>query len=199
MRLDPERTEARERLVKMGMLAHRYQDAQDHLERFLLADSPKDPKLLEQLAECQIGLRKFDKARDTLKKAITDNPHRAGTYAKLADLLRDKLSKPKEADEWMEKLVKVNPKSYMAHYLRAVYLADPKVHRLDDALEEACKAKQLAPDDPDVLLLVAERNIAKRKYDNAPRLSRSRHQAAAVGLPHVPRDVPSGVESQEQR
>ena len=48
----------------------RYQDAKDHLERFLLPDSPKDPDLLEQLADCQAGLREFDKAQKSFKKAI---------------------------------------------------------------------------------------------------------------------------------
>ena len=62
VRLDPERTEARRRLVKLAMLPrnpHYYQDAKDHLEA-LLVDSPKAPDLLEQLAECQIGLHRFD-------------------------------------------------------------------------------------------------------------------------------------------
>jgi tetratricopeptide (TPR) repeat protein len=167
VRLDPERIDGRRRLVAMGMLAHRYQDAKDHLERFLLIDSPKDPDLLEQLAECQVGLRMFEQARESLKKAIASKPAQVTAYAKLARLLRDRLSNPKEADQWMATLVKANPKSWKAHYLRAAYLADPQVRQIDEALEAACKAKQLAPDDADVLVLVAECNLAKRKYDNA--------------------------------
>jgi cellulose synthase operon protein C len=169
VRLDPERTVARKRLVTMAMLpqVRRYQDAKDHLERYLLVDSPKDPDLLEQLAECQMGLRMFDQARDSLQKVIASNPAQASAYAKLAELLRHRLAKPQEADQLMTKLVRVNPKSSKAHYLRAAYLADPKLKRSDEALEEACKAKLLAPDDVDVLLLTAECNMAKRKFDNA--------------------------------
>ena len=67
----------------------------------------------------------------------------------------------------MAKLVKANPKSYKAHYLRAAYLAHPSVHQDDEALRRGCKARELAPDDADVLLLAAECNMAKQKYDNA--------------------------------
>lgn len=173
VRLDPERTAARRRLVTLAMLPQvgRYQDAKDHLERFLLPDSPKDPDLLEQLADCQAGLRQFDSIRSRTRKAIENaiasKRTQATAYSKLAGLLRHRLSNPKEADQWMAKLVKVNPKSYKAHYLRAAYLASRQVHLADEALQEACKARELAPDDVDVLLLVAECNAAKGKYDNA--------------------------------
>ncbi len=162
VRLDPKRTIARRRLVAMAMLpqVRRYQDAKDHLEKYLLVDSPKDPDLLEQLAECQIGLRLFDQARESLKKSIASNPAQVTAYDKLAKLLRYRLSSPKEADQWEEKLVKVNAKSSKAHYLRAIYLA--KLRLADEALQEACKAKELAPDDADVLLLVAERTWRRK-------------------------------------
>ena len=116
-----------------------------------------------------MGLRKFDEAQKSYKKAIENaiagKRTQATAYSKLAELLRYRLSNPKEADQWMAKLVRVNPKSYKAHYLRAAYLA--QAHLDDEALLEACKAKELAPDDVDVLLLAAQCNIAKKKYDNA--------------------------------
>ena len=69
-------------------------DAKDHLERFLLVDSPKDADLLEQLADCQIGMQKFDQARETLKKAIANKPTQVTAYEKLAELLQISTGEP---------------------------------------------------------------------------------------------------------
>ena len=44
-----------------------------------------------------------------------------GAYQKLANLLRKQHLEP-QADQWMDKLVKVNPKSAQAHFLRGRYL-----------------------------------------------------------------------------
>ena len=85
----------------------------------------------------------------------------------LAELLKERLSSLEEADQCMAKLVKANPKSAKAHYLRAGYLANSRLRRTDEALEEVSKARQLAPDDADVLVLAAGCNLAKRKYDSA--------------------------------
>ena len=40
----------------------------------------------------------FDQAQESLQKAITNNPAHATAYAKLAELLRNRLKKPQEAD-----------------------------------------------------------------------------------------------------
>lgn len=167
VRLDPSRKEGRRRLVELAMFVGRHQDAKAHLEGYLLVDEPNNADLLEKLAQCQGGLREWPNARDSLKKAIANNPAQCTAYAKLAELLRHRLSKPKEADELMTKLVRVNPKSAKAHYYRAAYLFDSQLRQYDEALEEAKKARQLAPDDADVLLLAAQCNVVKRKFDDA--------------------------------
>jgi cellulose synthase operon protein C len=169
VRLAPKQATARRRLVAMAMQPNvrRYQDAQDHLERFLLVDAPKDPELLEQLGVCQVGLGNYAQAEASFKKAIAANEHQVMAYPKLAEALRFHLSKPKQADECMDKLVKINPKSAKAHYYRASYLASPAVHRNDEAVKEAFLALDLAPDDTDILLLVAGCYMAEKKFDKA--------------------------------
>ena len=70
---------------------------------------------------------------ETFKKSIALNPSQLTAYVQLAELLRYRFQKPEEADGWMEKLVRVNPKSYKAHYLRGKYLSDPMVNQSDEA------------------------------------------------------------------
>lgn len=165
--MDPERNDARRQLVKMAMAMRRYQDAKDHLQGFLLKESPKDPELLEQLGQCQIRMGDYDAAMTSLRKAIECGPDQVTAYAALAGLLRSRFSQPKEADGWMEKLVEANPKSSKAHFLRGRYLI--AVGLRDEALEEVSKALQLAPDDLEVLWLAATCNQAKGEYDEARR------------------------------
>ena len=165
--MDPERNDARRQLVKMAMAMRRFQDAKDHLQGFLLKESPKNPELLEQLGQCQIRMGDYDAAMTSLRKAIECGPDQITAYAALAGLLRSRFSQPKEADGWMEKLVEANPKSSKAHFLRSRYLSAVGLH--DEALQEVSKALQLAPDDLEVLWLAATCNQAKGEYDEARR------------------------------
>lgn len=167
VRLAPERSDARRQLVKMLMQMRRYQDAKQHLQEFLLNESPKDAELLEQLGVCQTETGKFKEAQETFKKAITLNKKQLTAYDQLARLLRFHLQQPEQADEWMEKLVTVNPKEYKAHLLRGYYLAHPLVNRSSDAIDEASEAIKLAPEDMEVLAFTAVRYAATADYDKA--------------------------------
>ena len=167
LRLDPDRTKARRKLAKMSMLpqVRRYQDAKQHLR--LLTELPKDPELLEELGECQAETGESRLAQETFKKAIAIRPSQLTAYVQLANLLRFHFQKPEEGDAWMEKLVRVNPKSYKAHFLRGLYLSDPRVNQVDEAAIEASESLKLAPDDADVLFLMARCDIVKKQYDKA--------------------------------
>jgi len=163
--LEPTRRAARRQLVKMAMAVHRYQDAKDHLQHYLLQESPRDPELLELLGECQMEMGDFDAALTTFQKAVEYGPSQATAYAKLAGLLRGRFSKPDEADQWMAKMVEANPNSARAHFLRGRYLLGGG--HTDSALEEAQKAQQLDPNDPEVLWLMAVGHLARREFDEA--------------------------------
>jgi tetratricopeptide (TPR) repeat protein len=159
VQLDPDRVKARRKLIDMYMLpqVRRYQDAKQHLT--LLADLPKDAGLLEQLGECQAEMGEAKAAQASFQKAISLKASQLDAYVQLAELLRNRFQKPDEADSWMEKLVRVNPTSAKAHYLRGKYLIDPKVKQSDEGEVEALEALKLAPDDADVLILVASCSI----------------------------------------
>ena len=124
VRQAPDRQAARRELVKMAMLpqVRRFQDAKEHLEGFLLKESPKDPELLELLGQCQAQLGDYNLALETLQEGDRERPGPVHAYVQLAGLLRYHLSRAKEADQWMDELVKANPKSAKAHLLRGEYL-----------------------------------------------------------------------------
>ncbi|MBN1394472.1 MAG: tetratricopeptide repeat protein [Pirellulales bacterium] len=165
--MDPKRTDARRQLVKMAMMIPRYQDAKEHLQGFLLKDSPNDPELLEQLGQCQMRMGDADAALKSFRKAIEHGPDQVAAYMALASLLRSRFSQPEEADQLMKQLVDVNPKSSQAHYLRAGYLHMTERH--DEALEEVSKALELAPDDLNILRLASTCNLIKGNIDEARR------------------------------
>lgn len=166
---DPERDSARRQLVKMYLFIRRFQDAKDHLQNFLLIRSPRDAELLEQLGVCQMQTGDFDKARDTFKKAIEYGPNQVTAYWQLASLLRSRYNQPKEADEWMDKLIAANPDSAQAHFLRGRYLL--VTGSGEQALEEAEKALKLDPNDSEIIWLAAVCNSTQGKLDAARKIA----------------------------
>jgi tetratricopeptide (TPR) repeat protein len=167
LRQAPERGAARRQVVKMAMLMGRFQDAKYHLEKYLLVESPKDPKLLETLGQCQGAMSDFGSALATFKKAIAVDPSRLAVYAQAADLLKRRLKRPGEADALMKKMVLANPKSAPAHALRGRYLLGGNQSEIDEAIAEALTANKLAVDDADTLSLLATSYLTKGQYDEA--------------------------------
>ncbi len=165
--LGPGREVARRRLVKMFMSIGRYQDAREHLEDFLLKSNPEDAELLEQLGQCRLRTGEYDAARKTFGKAIECGPDRATAYASLAGLLRSRFSRPEEADKLMDQLVEVNPRSARAHLLRGRYLLSAGSR--EEALREATKGLELAPDDLQALLLASVCHRVNGRLEEARR------------------------------
>ena len=122
LRQDPTRKHVRRRLVDLAMKGRHFTAAKEHLQQFLLKDSPEDPELWDLLGQCYAGTGEYDLAMENFKKAITIDPSQVEVYPRLASVLRYHLGREKEADQWMEKLVAANPKSAQAHYLRGSYL-----------------------------------------------------------------------------
>ncbi|MCE5302575.1 MAG: tetratricopeptide repeat protein [Planctomycetaceae bacterium] len=158
VRQDPERQTARRRLVDMAMMARRFQDAKEHLKSYLLTQSPNDPQLWLLLGRCCVESNDYDLAADHFQKTIELDPQAIQAYSELASVLRGRLSREKDADHWMEKLVKSNPKSSRAHLLRGMYLlrnsdADESESQKikDQALAESVLALNLAKEDRDTL------------------------------------------------
>lgn len=183
LRKEPDRTSARRRLVDMAMLMRHYQGyqaAKEHLEGFLLKDSPDDPELLDLYGQCCGEMGETDKALESFKKAIKIAPDQVEIYPRLARLLRVQFSNAKEADQVMTDLVAKNPESYRAHFLRGGYLKNFDAN--EEALKEAERALELAPGDREVLLLNARCCLAMRDVEKA-------RQHAARGIELFPDNI----------
>jgi tetratricopeptide (TPR) repeat protein len=165
LRFVPQREDLRKRLVQLDIELGRYGDAREHL-KVLLASTPTDDILWEQLGICQAGGGDDRAAVESFQKAIDLDPTHCETYASLAAVLR-RLDRPQEADSWMEKLVAKNPESPQAHSLRAKYLRAQTTAQQEAALQEAEKAVALAPEDFDALLLAADLYTASGDYQKA--------------------------------
>ena len=170
LRAQPDRMDVRRRLVDVAMRLGRYSHAREELQEHLLPASPDDGELLELLAVCQVAAGQYDGAADSLRSAIDSTPDRLDAYRHLAELLRRKLDRPREADQWMDRLAKANPDSPRAYVLRAGYLR--RFGRAEEPAQEAAKALALAPDDVDALSLAARTALEKGQYDEARRHAR---------------------------
>jgi len=162
LRSNPNRTEARRKLVEVGIRLRRYRDAKEHLQGYLLKEAPKDGQLREWLGACQAAQGDSAAAAKSLQLAVQYAPSRIETYRHLAELLRYRLDRPEEADQWMEKLIAANPKDSRAHRDYGEYLAGIGQH--DRAAQQAAEALEIAPHDADSLLLAARCALARGKY-----------------------------------
>jgi tetratricopeptide (TPR) repeat protein len=165
VRQEPENKPVRRRLVDMAMMSRRLSDAKEHLEQFLLVQSPDDPELWDLLGQCNAEGGDYEEALKNFQKAISLSPKQLQAYPRIATILRFHFSREKEADQWMDKLVKANPNDAMAHYLRGNYL---KSFGLDaEARKEAMKSLELKKDNRDGLWLAAQCCLSDKEYDQA--------------------------------
>src|SRR5262249_44015218 len=120
LRLEPERTDVRRRLVTLAMEMARYQEAVDHLG-ILLKGSPQDAELEEVLGRCYEAEKDLKNASIHYQKAKKIDPARISSYAVLARVSRQLDQTNKAANEVMDELVKNNPNSFRAFVMRALY------------------------------------------------------------------------------
>lgn len=182
LRLDDARDDVRRKAIEIAMNSGlgRYADARGHLDTLLLRIDRESltPAELKTRRASLNGLKgqalegelKFVEAAKAYEDALDDDSSLIDTYLKLADLYRDRLEKPRDADRVMgvsdplEGLVARNPDSYRAYLERARYRqrhllnatgADPSQVRTAIA-EDLRQARERAPDDPEVLVMSAE-------------------------------------------
>lgn len=120
-------------------------------------------ELNDLLGQCRFAQQQFELARTAFQSAIDLAPAAAETHLRLATLLRDSLELPADADAVMDRLVAGNQQSSAAYLARARYrlaavsaAVDDEATRLETAADEDVqRALELAPDDPETLLLAA--------------------------------------------
>jgi tetratricopeptide (TPR) repeat protein len=170
---DPDRESARKSLVRYYLLpsVHRFNDARTHLDA-LLKKTPDDANSLYRVGHCLIGMGKSEEAIVALRKAVEISPETVDAYWLLATTLRQTLSKPDEADAWMDKMIAANGNSALAHRQMCRYLLsiksepDPK-----GAQTHADAALKLDPDHRETLALQAACCLANKNYYVARRFA----------------------------
>jgi tetratricopeptide (TPR) repeat protein len=164
LRLEPERKKVRRRLVPLAIAIRRFQDGKLHLQE-LLKGSPQDPELLDLLGQCHLGRGEYASAATSFRQAIDLAPAQINSYVRLATAVGDYQSSPREAQQWIDKLVQRNPRSWEAHLDRGVFLVANNA--ADEALSEALKSLELHPDGSGALLVASRCYLFKRDFAKA--------------------------------
>src|SRR5579883_1977530 len=178
------RADLRRRAAELAIEAGRFGKAQVDLEILLKAaekDNRPDGHLEYLMGQCREQDKDAAQAVEFYGRAIEHAaPERLQAYARRAALLRDPLGRKDEADQVVAAMVQSDPKNYRVYLERGRYR-----HRfgLAGARDDFQKARQLAPQEPEVYLEMAQMDQTSSGVDPARR-------TLEEGLSRVPDSVP---------
>ena len=164
LELDAGRNAVRRAAADLAMKQSSFARARKHLEA-LIHNEPGDGELDDLLGQCQEALGDAEKAAASYSDAVDHAPDRIDAYTRLARLLRGTLNRPSEADQVMDDLVAANDHAAAAYLDRAAYRV--AYDSLDDAEQDAARARELAPDEARVLLTTADLAARRGRTDDA--------------------------------
>src|SRR5208283_5615572 len=113
LRREPHRLDVRRRLALLSVDLGRYSDARPHLE-LLLQSFPQDSELEYRLGQCEEIDRQYDKAARWYQQAIAHGqgrplPHVIRSCVRRAQLLRQRLDRPAEAEQVLQDQLQLAP------------------------------------------------------------------------------------------
>lgn len=150
---------------------------------YVMKKSPGDGKLLVQAGICRAALDQIPLALKRLESASAVSPEQLESYVLLAGLLaRD--GKTKDAERWLAQMVEKNAKDHRAYIVRGRWHLDPKARAggpqstdgpepdsaesaAAKAWEDAGRALELAPKEPEALLFAAKAAVETGRRDEA--------------------------------
>jgi tetratricopeptide (TPR) repeat protein len=174
LRRDPQRNDVRQRQVDIALSLGRPADGLSHL-KILHKDAPEDAKLEQKMGLCHELLGQFREAVAAYKEAVKHSPEQLENYQRLAILYHERLDNIKQADEIMDQMVKSNPKAFGAYLARAQYRLQfhgQSPIDVEKANIDVQKASELAPDEPEVVLVAARVEQRQGKTEEARKLLR---------------------------
>ncbi len=184
LRAEPDRAnqaELRRELAQVAMQLGRYNDALEQIEKHLLPSEPKDWRLWAIRANCQVRQGHEALAVESLQLAVLNAPDQVDNYyflARLQKRLEDRGERKEEsgkADDTIQRMVALNPKSARAYVLRATYVeelaagadTEPSAARWEQAWRDVERAIELAPDDLEARYLATRLALRREQYDVA--------------------------------
>ena len=132
----PYRTSARNNLVRLYQLRHRYADA-EKLIREELHQKPDDVNLMEQLASIYKAQGKYDEALSVYHSALDQNPKNTDILKKLGELYAEHGQQDLAAEQWA-KIAQDDPdQAYRYQQLGAIYTSHQMYEKAVEAYETA--------------------------------------------------------------
>jgi tetratricopeptide (TPR) repeat protein len=160
----PNSPEVRRHLVRLTMGLGLPAEARSHLNE-LLATSPEDGELEHRVGQCLEGMGDYTEAVTWYEKATQHAPGQIASYERLADMLEHRLQEAPRAAEVLDRMVAANPQSFEAYLIRARF--SRALRSPEQLAPDIDRARQLAPDNPEVLQAVAELAALQNKPEEA--------------------------------
>ncbi len=163
---DPDRRDCRRLLARLALDAGDREQAREALK--ILCDSGTEDAEAEELrGRLEEVQGQYAAAADWLRRSAGHDPARVEARARLADLLRrhpapnEAEAQAQEADRVIDEMVKANerdPKARVARwrYHTAYFDLKKDAAALRDAAADVARARELAPDDPEVIVAAAQ-------------------------------------------
>jgi predicted Zn-dependent protease len=160
LRLNPDMPTASAMLGMSYLETGQAEKAVEPLQTALRAN-PKDPLVEISLARVYIRLRKYDDAADVLKTYTEQNPHDQEAWYLLGKTYLQL------SENSLGKINQIDPNSAVAHEVAGEI--DESMHNYDGALVEYKKAIDLAPDQAEPHIHMANTFWSISKWDSAKR------------------------------
>jgi cellulose synthase operon protein C len=167
---EPDRADLRRLVVRIGMDLQppRLKLVKEHLD-VLEKLAPEDGEVAHLLGGYyeadNTDERGPEKAVSAYRQAVAKEPFRVDSYLRLVHLYSARLNKPELANQVMDALVQANGGSFQAFLHRGRYLL--KKGSLDNAAQDVDRARQLAPDEIEVVLAAADLALARAAADKS--------------------------------
>lgn len=166
LRSSPDRDDIRRRLARHNLETGRTRDALEHFNQLVAKPEfkDKDAELYLMIGMCYEQDKNYEEARNFYNQARAIAPDFIDVYAQLASLLSGPLENPQEGDTVMNELVAANPENHRVYLMRYNYRLRHLFGDRADAKADLQKALELAPDEADVLIKMAEMLIFDREF-----------------------------------
>jgi len=164
LRLDPNNTEAAEKLSELYLVGRTPGESELIARRYL--EKNNNPAVRKTLALALLAQRKYQETQSELTRIIKENPDQVHVYELLGQLAEGRPQDfPNPPALWFDQAVANNPSSALAHIIRAAFLL--RANDLHSALADFEQAEKLDPSDKTVRLRLALELIKANELERA--------------------------------